>query len=284
MTVDLKAARTFLYAHARVLERRRFAHLFEGGPNEPVLDALRAHRNEDGGFGHAIEPDMRAPTSQPVGVHTVMEILHELGAHDDPMIGPAADWLASVTRADGGIPFVLEDAMSYPHAPWWAYSDASSVTQTAANAAALHDLNASHPWLGKADEFLFARIAELDASRLGDDVGLGYDLLFSFHFLDAHPDAARAEAALGAFGAIPEADPGSELPSPLDLAPTPGSRSRRLFDDAAIERGLDALEAAQLQDGGWTVSWPDWNAAAAVEWRGVATLNALNLLRANGRL
>ena len=64
----------------------------------------------------------------------------------------------------------------------------------------------------------------------------------------------------------------------------PGSRSRRLFDDDAIERDLDALEAAQQDDGGWTVSGPDWNAAASVEWRGVATVNALKLLRANGRL
>jgi hypothetical protein len=282
--MNLDAARTFLHANARVLERRRFDHLIDGGPNEAVLHALRAYRNDDGGFGHAIEPDMRAPTSQPVGIHTVMEILHDVGTHDDPMIRPAADWLATITREDGGIQFVLEDAMAHPHAPWWQYADESSVTQTAANAAALHNLRLSHPWLEGADEFLFARIAGLDAARLGEDVGLGYDLLFSFHFLDAHPDAARAEAALEALGPIPAADPGSELPSPLDLSPAPGSRSRRLFDEAMIERDLDAPEAAQKDDGGWTVSWPDWNAAAAVEWRGVATVLALSVLRANGRL
>jgi hypothetical protein len=284
MTIDLNAARAFLHANARVLERRRVAHLLDGASAEPVLHALRAHRNDDGGFGHAIEPDMRAPTSQPVGVHTVMEILHEMGVHDDPMIGPAADWLASITRADGGIPFVLEDAMAHPHAPWWQYSDASSVTQTAANAAALHSLSLSHPWLDNAEEFLFARIAELDASRLGEEVGLAYDLLFSFHFLDAHPDAGRADAALDAFGPIPEAEPGSELPTPLYLSPRPGSRSRRLFDETVIGRHLDALERAQQDDGGWRVAWGDWNAAATVEWRGVATVNALSLLRDNGRL
>jgi hypothetical protein len=275
--MNLDAARTFLHANARVLERRRFDHHFDGGPVEPVLHALRAHRNDDGGFGHAIEPDMRAPISQPVGIHTVMEILHAVGAHDDPMIRPAADWLQTITRADGGIPFVLEtDA---PHAPWWQHSDASSVTQTAANAAALHNLNVSHPWLEGADEFLFARIAELDVSEL--DIGLGYDVLFSVHFLDAHPDEDRATAALEALGPIPAAEHGSELPSALDLSPAPGSRSRRLFD---VERDLDALEAAQEGDGGWTVSWPDWNPAAAVEWRGVATVLALNVLRANDRL
>jgi hypothetical protein len=277
--MNLDAARTFLHANARVLERRRFEHGFDGGPKAPVLDAIRAFRNDDGGFGHAIEPDMRAPTSQPVGVQTAMEILHEIGVHDDPMIRAALDWLATVTREDGGIPFVLEtDA---PHAPWWQSSDASSVTQTAANAAALHNLGVSHPWLEQADEFLFARIAQIDASRVGQDAGLDYDVLFSVHFLDAHPDDARATAALDGLAPIPTADPGSEHPSALGLSPLPDSRSRRLFDVAS---DLDALERAQDDDGGWRVAWPDWNDAAAVEWRGVATVNALTLLRANGRV
>ena len=50
-----------------------------------------------------------------------------------------------------------------------------------------------------------------------------------------------------------------------------------------MESDLDALERAQQDDGGWRVAWPDWNDAAAVEWRGVATVNALSLLRANER-
>jgi hypothetical protein len=277
MSIDLPAARTFLYANARVLERRRYEHLFEDGPKEPVLDALRAFRNDDGGFGHAIEPDMRAPESQSVGIHTTMEILHELGAHDDPMVRPAADWLMTISRPDGSIPFVLEtDA---PHAPWWKYSDASSVTQTAANAAALHRLNLSHPWLDGADEFLFARIAEIDTAS--QDLGIGYDLLFSVHFLDAHPDAARAEAALAALEPLPTVDYGSESPSALDLSPAPGSRSRNSLE---VDRDLDALEQSQQADGGWHVTWPAWNPAASIEWRGIATLNALKTLRANGRI
>jgi hypothetical protein len=279
MSIDLDAARSFLHANARVLERRRYEHLFDGGPVEPVLHALRAFRNDDGGFGHAIEPDMRAPISQPVGIHTTMEILHEIGAHDDPMIGPAADWLTTITRADGGIPFVLPtDA---PHAPWWRHSDTSSVTQTAANAAALHALSVRHPWLERADEFLYERIAALDPSRVEQDVGLGYDLLFSVHFLDAHPDAARAGAALEALAPIPTAGHGSERPSALDLSPVPGARSRDHLD---VSRDLDALARAQDEDGGWHVSWPDWNPAASIEWRGVATVGALRTLRANGRI
>jgi hypothetical protein len=288
MNVNLNAAANFLHANARVLERRRFAHLFEGASAEPVLHALRAYRNDDGGFGHAIEPDMRAPSSQPVGIHTAMEILHEIGAHDDPMIAPACDWLASITREDGGIPFVLEEALAHPHAPWWQYSDESSAIQTPVNAAALHGLAVRHPWLDGADEFCFRQIDQLDLSGLTTQPG--YALQFGVAFLNAHPDAARAGAALDelAPGLEPlkaaEPDPGAEVTSPLDLAPSPDSRSRRLFDDATLERHLDAVEQAQQDDGGWRVSWPDWNAAAALEWRGVATVNALKLLRDNGRV
>jgi hypothetical protein len=288
MTVDLNAAERLLHSTARVLERRRFAHMFEGGPAGPVVDALRAYRNDDGGFGHAIEPDMRAPSSQPVGVHTTLEILHEVGVHDDPMIDAAAGYLATITRDDGGIPFVLEDALDHPHAPWWQYEDGSSPIQTPVNAAALCAVGSRHPWLDGASEYCFRQIADLDLSGLTTQPG--YALQFGVAFLNATPDAERADQALDALApalaplATAEPDPNAEVTSALDLAPTPGSRARRLFDDATIERHLDAVEAAQLQDGGWKVSWPDWNPAATLEWRGVATMDALKLLHANGRI
>ena len=288
MTVDLTAAVTFLQANARVLERRRFACLFESASPEPVVSALRAYRNEDGGFGHALEPDMRAPTSQPVGIHTALEILHEVGVTDDPMIEQAAGWLTAITRPDGAIPFVLEDAMAYPHAPWWQFDDGSSPIQSPANAAALHALGSRHPWLERASEYCFDQIAQFDLSNLTTEAG--YALQFGVSFLNVTPDADRADAALDALASALEPlnaadpDPSAEVANPLDLAPTPDARSRRLFDQATIDRNLDAVEAAQQPDGGWTVPWPAWNPAATLEWRGVATINALKLLRDNGRV
>ena len=63
---DLPAAARFLESTARVLERRVFDHRFEGADPGPVLHALKAYRNDDGGFGHALEPDIRDPASQPI--------------------------------------------------------------------------------------------------------------------------------------------------------------------------------------------------------------------------
>jgi hypothetical protein len=289
MTVDLKAATIFIHSAARLLDRHRFEHVLEGADRAPVLRTLRAYRNDDGGFGHAIEPDMRAPVSQPVGVHTAIEIVHEIGADDDPMVQPACDWLASVTHDDGGIPFCLPSATAYPRAPWWQPADASSLIQTAANAAALHAVGAHHPWLDAASELCWQRIDALVVSAA--DPGVGYELIYGIAFLDAVPDAARAEAVLDALapdlrasGVVAEPGTDGDVHTPLDFSPWPGARSRRLFDAATIERDLDALAAAQRDDGGWTVGFPAWNPVAAHEWRGVATVRALRVLRAHDRV
>src|SRR5918995_6381538 len=79
MTIDLDAARTFIDTHARVLDRRRFESLTGEADEESVLAALLAYRNPDGGFGWALEPDLRTPTSQPVGAFHAFEILGEIG-------------------------------------------------------------------------------------------------------------------------------------------------------------------------------------------------------------
>jgi hypothetical protein len=287
---DLDAAATFIWLNARLLDRHRFAHHFLGHDAEPVVRTLRAYQNPDGGFGHAFDPDLRAPGSGPVATQYALEILHEVGAPDDPMVGQAADFLASIARADGGVPFMLRSAEDYPHAEYFSYSDESSLIQTGANAAALHALHATHPWLDRATEWTWNAIDALEPTA--ENPGSAYGVRFSIAFLDAVPDADRAEQALDRLAPQLEAtglvieDPAKaeESRTPLDMSPWPNTRSRRLFDQALIGRHLDALEAKQLDDGGWDYSWPHWNPAGAHEWRGAITVHALRLLQSNGRL
>ena len=60
---QFERARQFLKTKARKLERALFEYEFESGGQEPILSALAAYQNVDGGFGHGLEPDLRASQS-----------------------------------------------------------------------------------------------------------------------------------------------------------------------------------------------------------------------------
>jgi hypothetical protein len=295
-TPDFDAAAAFVAASARVLDRRRFQRLFEDGPAGAVRDAVAAYRNEDGGFGYALEPDCRAPGSQPPATEMALRILNEADAWDADLVGGACDWLATVAPAEGGAAFVesgpraLED---WPHAPWWAPEEGhpASLVSTGQIAGTLHARGFSHPWLDGATAVMWNRIEKL-GSGLPDGPGGGYEMFGVLAFLQHVPDRDRAREAFGRVGPLiteremvaldPEA-PG-EVHGVLAFAPEPDSLARALFDDATVESHLDHLVRGQRDDGGWTFNWPAWSPDAERDWRGFLTVDNLRLLRANGRL
>ena len=51
-----------------------------------------------------------------------------------------------------------------------------------------------------------------------------------------------------------------------------------------METALDGLEAEQEEDGGWPIHFRAWAPGIRLEWRPVATIHALKVLRAYGRI
>jgi hypothetical protein len=281
---DIAAAERFVHANARLIDRHRLAVLLHGAPAEPVLQALRAYRNPDGGFGHALEPDVRAPGSEPAATLHALEVLAELERLDDPMVADAASWTGGIANADGGLPAVLPTAAAYPHAPWMV-SDGEGSALTFAVAARLWEAGSNDPWLRRATEWCWARLEGAD--ELG-----AYWVKFSLQFLDRVPDQARAMAAverlrprLDTDGSLPvQGGTEDERLRPLVLSDRPGRRSRVLFADDRIDAELDALERGQQEDGGWTFDWLAWTPGQSAETRGLVTVQALATLAAHGRL
>jgi hypothetical protein len=78
MNSTYQNARAFIYRNARPLDFARWQYHFEGGGKDAVLTALSAYQNEDGGFGHALEPDSWNPNSVPLQTWTATEILREI--------------------------------------------------------------------------------------------------------------------------------------------------------------------------------------------------------------
>jgi len=284
MPIDVDSAERFILANARLLDRHRLAVLLHDASVAPVLDALRAYRNADGGFGHALEPDVRAPESEPAATLHALEVLAGIGGLDDPMVTDAAAWVGTIADPDGGLPFVLPTAAAHPHAPWMVPSDGGSHL-TFAIAGALWEAASSEPWLRRATEWCWAMLE-------GPDELSAYFVKFSLDFLYNVPDQARASAAieelrsrLGADGSMPVAGgTENERVTALTLSERPSGRSRALFTDDQIKADLDLLERGQQDDGGWTFDWLGWSPGQSVEWRGALTLRALATLGAHGRI
>jgi hypothetical protein len=282
---DFDAAAAFVVANARVLDRRRFERLFQDGDATPVRDAVAAYRNHDGGFGHALEPDLRDPASQPAATDMALRMMDQTGSWDDDLVRKACDWLESVAPAEGGAAMMRPSATAWPRAPWWVPEDGypASLTQTGLIAGTLHARDVRHPWLDRATEVMWTRLA--DVTNVG-----AYDMFGVLAFLQHVPDRGRAREVFGRVGPLilerdlvtldPEA-PG-EVHSPLAFAPEPDSLARELFDEATIKAHLDHLAQVQLDDGGWTFNWPAWSPAAERDWRGFLTVDNLRILRANG--
>jgi hypothetical protein len=286
-TPDIAAAEQFLAASARVVDRRAYERLFRAGGAGPVRDAVAAYRNADGGFGHALEPDCRTSASQPAAVEMALRILDTTDSWDEQLALPACDWLASVAPAEGGAAFVGEGVAQAPHAPWWTIEEGhrASPIQTGQLAGTMHARGLSHPWLEQATAVMWQLIDQLSEPS-------AYPMFGILAFLQHVPDRRRAQAAFEKAGPLllergivaldPEA--AGEVHGPLDFAPLPGSIARQLFDEATITRHLDHLASAQRDDGGWMFNWLAWSPAAESDWRGFLTVEALRLLRANGRL
>lgn len=285
-TANLTQATMFIWRTARLLDRRRFAYLFLDGERQAVVEALHAYQNTDGGFGNALEPDVRAPLSQPVPTWTALLILDEASAFDSPMVTRACDYLQTITTEEGGVPFVLPSVREYPRAPWWetGANPPAALNPTAAIAALLHKHRVEHPWLPAATDYCWRAIDAIKETS-------PYEMRAVLPFLDHVADRPRAETAFARIGPklleqkLVALSPTTEedTHSPLNYAPTPQSLARRLFSDEVIAKHLDALAAAQQEDGSWPINWLAWNPAAALEWRGVVTIEALVTLRAYGR-
>jgi hypothetical protein len=292
MSIDMDAARDFMATHARTLDRRRFELLDGGSDPAGALAALDGYRNPDGGYGWGLEGDLRSHESQPAAALHAFEVFAMTG--QAPQAATLCHWLETVTLPDGGLPMALPMATTAGSGPWWAGADetesslqiTSVVAARAWTAAASDPAIATHPWLARATDFTLRAIAALEAAPGG------YVLAFCIQFLDAvHERRSEAAGLLERLGAFVPAD--GHLPvhggaedeklRPLDVSPDPGAPSRTLLPPDVVEADLDRLAGGQQADGGWTVDFVSRSPAGKLDWRGYATVAAVDVLRRNGR-
>ena len=287
MDDQFSAGRDFILRQGRLLERRLFATCFESAPASGVIDAVTAFRNDDGGFGHGLEPDIRCPASLPVDVDVALQALATVSAVDRALVLAAASTWPRWRRPPGGAaPYRLRFPVieGFPRAAHWTdWTYEPSLNPTAGLVGHLKRLGVEHPGWTKRPPFA------------GPATGLGlptdaHALSEVFVFLEQAPAGERSSAVAdrvvdslagaSSWRADPD-DPGYGL-TPLTIAPLAGSPWRQLFPEDLLAGHLDRLQRDQQptavgrSPGNLQVRPRSWM-------RGVVTLAALRTLVSYGR-
>jgi hypothetical protein len=291
MDTQFTAARDFILRQGRLLERRLYATCFEGAPAAGVVGALRGYRNDDGGFGHGLEPDKRCPASLPIDVEVAFQALVTASTTDNQLVSGACDYLAKVAaEADSGgaVPLAFPIIEDYPRAEHWTdWTYVAGLNPTAGLVGLLRRLGAGHAWIDEAAAWCWRQLEGADLPV--DAHALGEVLVFLAHSPEherAQAVASRVRNLLTTGASYFKLDPDDDSYglSPLSVAPAADSKWRALFSEEVISAHLDSLQRAQQPDGGWPISWDPPSEASRLEWRGIVTLGALRTLTSYGRL
>ncbi|MYL28675.1 hypothetical protein GLW03_02470 [Halobacillus halophilus] len=125
MNKHMERTSRWLKRNARPLEAARWEALFEKGSKAKVLEYLKAFQNEDGGFGHGVEPDFQLPDSSPMAAWAASQVLTELNVSSkEPLLQQMVSYLLRTYDHHSGMwPSVIPEVNQYPHAPWWTWRE-----------------------------------------------------------------------------------------------------------------------------------------------------------------
>lgn len=286
----------FIKTQGRPLEQALVAHFFEDAPLETVLTALAGYQNADGGFGHALEPDLRLPESSVIATTIALQHLRALRVPEEhPLWRGAMRYLAATYDPDKrlwwSVPATIDTAA---HAPWWTFEKpgGGSVTLNprAEIVGFLYDVYELPEFLPASlrEELLEEVVAELEARsndlerheiqsavRLVETEGLPADAR-------VRAVTALTQALSGAVSRHPD-EWGGYVLTPLDVVRWQKSVFYPKYADV-VPANLEFIIGHQSSEGYWSPTW-SWS-DARVEWatvendlRSLITWHNLDLLR-----
>lgn len=268
----VERAEAFLQKNGRDVDRAQFEYHFKGAPLDRLLEALGCYQNPDGGFGHGLEPDIAAPNSNPFATEIALLICLQADVpREHPLLGNTVRYLEATQDEHGGWGFV-PGIYEHPLAPWFAGWEWPSLNPACTIGGLLRELGLGSESLHKGIEGLFDRLA-----RPEDLLGADYYTVrpYGWYFLPEWDHPRRELYISGVLWWLIRQHPRG-VGLPFDLVRSWGKYTGRLLPAGIIEEGLDAIERAQAEDGGWPTEYEE-------HWRGWTTVQELLVLRQFGR-
>ncbi|MBD1379748.1 hypothetical protein [Metabacillus arenae] len=302
LTIDrFKQAEEFIEEHARELEKTYFRFLFKKGSEHDVLNELENFQNQDGGFGHGIEPDFFLPDSSVMATTVAFQYFSKLKVtSQEPLVQHGINYLLLQYKdKEKRWPSVPPEVNQYPHAPWWHFNEegnGNDVEQFWGNPSAevISYLYEYEKLVAK--EFLVERINDA-LERIANTKHIEFHEAMCYLRL---ADVLEEEKAKRIFSKI-----GEHLHEIIDWDEESwkgyGCQPYHLIDSKVspyyeenkekVDKSLDFLIQSQHKDGYWEPNWSRefegddqaWK-KAKTEWRGILTIGQLDLLNRFGRI
>ena len=294
-------AMAFVREQGRDLDRALLAHHIEAGSADDVLAALASFQNDDGGFGHGLEPDLRTPASSVIATTVAFQNFRSLRVPaDHSMVRRAIEYLLEAYDVSRQVwPIIPPETADAPHAPWWDYAASEAgfggflVNPRVEIVGYLHDYSGIVPTdlLDTLTAAVFEHLASLPDEVEMHDIICFVSLAETASLPQSYRDRIWAKLAIAAEHGVarePEQLTGYVL-KPLYLVSSPESPlAAGLADEVAMN--LDFEIKQQGEDGAWSpnFSWgeqhPEAWQIAKREWQARITLSTLRVLRDFGRI
>lgn len=278
MAIDKQKARDFVYSNGVLWERALWGWLFEGRPIETLHGALLAYKNADGGYGHALEHDIRTPDSHPLALEYLLMILGRYNVPVGNLLDGTLSWLDGVQQADGTL--TQPDSLyTYPYAPWRGAEDLGGQQEPDSIVGNLTKLGQATPQLSETTRSWVQRERTLDKIAAFEWLFMCYHLYDYFFNVTDFPDLGTyQQATVEAIVRCADKATDAQLGAILTFVPHPDAPLADRIPQRFVDKALDMLLEGQQDDG----SWHDEH--GLVQWFPIQTISALVTLERYGKL
>ncbi len=290
---SFEKAKKWIQENARPLEKACLGFYFDGIGSNEVLSTLKVFQNKDGGFGHALEPDLRTPDSSVLATSIAFQILRSLPVEQSVSYIASSAIQFLLRNYDSGRMswrIIPQSAENFPHAFWWdqiGREEVFSGFHLNPTAEILGYLPEFNPALGERVLSALRNLKEIEmhdflcCKRLSESTHL--DNLFRQSLF------VELKRLLDSCVVTDSSKWNGYGLRPLQVANSPDSIFFERLQKP-VEENLDYEIDTQDESGVWLPTWSwgdkfpdDWE-KAKTEWTGIITLEKLVLLKRFGRI
>ncbi|MGB2964801.1 MAG: hypothetical protein WBB69_12530 [Anaerolineales bacterium] len=249
--VSVEKARDFVHAHGVMWERALWDYLFDNGPVEKVHQRLACYKNSDGGWGHGLEHDIKAPIPNPLMLEFLLSIIRVTRLPVGSLLEGTSEWLEKIQKPDGSLENPPE-LLNYPHAQWWqeGQSIPDSITGN------LLALKLCPPPVREKTRMWVQKNLTLEKIHANNWLFMAYHPHDYFLNEDSFPDLEEYQTAAleniyaCALGHEERGEMNKLFPF-FKFATGAESRVAKEAPSGLVDRILDHLVSSQREDGGW---------------------------------